>query len=246
MIITSGKTNQQFERSFWAPDLPFHLENYATAWNQIRPYLLNSVQVAVISIVITAVIASVSGFVLSRYRFPGRRLLYGLVLVLMAVPGITNLIPLFVMMRDFNLLNTYVVLVIPYATGGIVLGTILMRNFIDAIPQSIYDAARVDGAGAIRMYTHVTLPLSFPALGSISLITLTTVWNDFFWPLLVISDDRMRTVSVGLQYFQGQNAISYGPLMAGYLLASVPLVVVFVLLSKYFLAGVQGGLAGSQ
>jgi ABC-type glycerol-3-phosphate transport system permease component len=83
-------------------------------------------------------------------------------------------------------------------------------------------------------------------LGSIALITLSTVWNDFFWPLLVITDDSLRTMSVGLQFFQGQNAIEYGPLMAGYFLASLPLVILFTFLSKYFLAGVQGGLPGAH
>ena len=96
------------------------------------------------------------------------------------------------------------------------------------------------------MYRSVMLPLSLPVLGTISLITVSEVWNDFFWPLLVISDNNLRTVSVGLQFFQGQNATDYGPLMAGYLIASFPLVLLFTFLSKYFLAGVQGGVPGAH
>jgi ABC-type glycerol-3-phosphate transport system permease component len=149
-------------------------------------------------------------------------------------------------MKDLDLLNTYVVLVVPYTTGGVVLGTILMRNFVDGIPQTLFDAARLDGASGARMYQSIMLPLSLPVLGTIALITVSSVWNDFFWPLLVISDDSLRTVSVGLQFFQGQNATDYGPLMAGYLLASLPLILLFTFLSKYFLAGVQGGVPGAH
>jgi ABC-type glycerol-3-phosphate transport system permease component len=149
-------------------------------------------------------------------------------------------------MKDLSLLNTYVVLVVPYTAGGVVLGTILMRNFVEGIPQTLFDAARIDGASGARMYRSIMLPLSLPVLGTIALITVSSVWNDFFWPLLVISDDSLRTVSVGLQFFQGQNATDYGPLMAGYLLASLPLILLFTFLSKYFLAGVQGGVPGAH
>lgn len=246
MIITSLKTNQQFADSFWQISFPLHLENYSVAWNQIAPYLFNTAIVALMSIVLILLIASISGFVLARYRFAGRSFIYGAVLVLMMVPGLANLIPLFIIMKDLGLLNTYVVLVVPYTTGGVVLGTILMRNFVEGIPQTLFDAARIDGASGTRMYRSIMLPLSLPVLGTIALITVSSVWNDFFWPLLAISDDSLRTVSVGLQFFQGQNATDYGPLMAGYLLASLPLILLFTFLSKYFLAGVQGGVPGAH
>jgi ABC-type glycerol-3-phosphate transport system permease component len=246
MIITSLKTNQQFADSFWQISFPMHFENYSAAWNQIAPYLFNTVIVALTSILLILLIASISGFVLARYRFAGRSFIYGAVLVLMMVPGLANLIPLFIIMKNLGLLNTYVVLVVPYTVGGVVLGTILMRNFVEGIPQTIFDAARIDGASGARMYRSIMLPLSLPVLGTIALITVSSVWNDFFWPLLVISDDNLRTVSVGLQFFQGQNATDYGPLMAGYLLASLPLILLFTFLSKYFLAGVQGGVPGAH
>lgn len=246
MIVTSVKTNEQFAQSFWSIDFPLHFENYGRAWEQVAPYLWNTILVAGVSIVVVLIVSSLAGFVLARYRFRGRNLIYGLILLLMMIPGIANLIPLFVMMRDLGLLNTYIVLVIPYVAGGVVLGTILVRNFVEGIPQAIFDAARVDGASDARMYFSIMLPLSLPVLGTIALMTVTTVWNDFFWPLLVLSDDSLRTVSVGLQFFQGQNATEVGPLMAGYFIASLPLVILFGFLSKYFLAGVQGGMPGSH
>ncbi|HWU59780.1 MAG TPA: carbohydrate ABC transporter permease [Microbacteriaceae bacterium] len=246
MVVTSTKTNQQFADSFWQISFPLHFENYVAAWNQVAPYLINTVIVAGASVVLILAVSSVSGFVLARYRFAGRGFIYGSVLVLMMVPGLANLIPLFIIMKDLGLLNTYVVLIVPYTAGGVVLGTILMRNFVEGIPQTIFDAARIDGATGARMYRSVMLPLSLPVLGTIALITVSNVWNDFFWPLLVISDNNLRTVSVGLQFVQGQNVTDYGPLMAGYLIASLPLVLLFTFLSKYFLAGVQGGVPGAH
>ena len=246
MVVTSFKTNQQFAENFWQISFPLHFENYGVAWNQVAPYLFNSILVSLVSIVAILVIASISGFTLARYRFAGKTLIFGAVLVLMMVPGIASLIPLFILMKDLGLLNTYVALVVPYTAGGVVLGTILMKNFVEGIPQTIFDAARVDGASAVRIYRSIMLPLSLPVLGTISLVTVSAVWNDFFWPLLVITDNQLSTVSVGLQFFQGQNATDWGPLMAGYLIGSLPLVVLFTFLSKYFLAGVQGGIGGAH
>ena len=121
-----------------------------------------------------------------------------------------------------------------------------MKTFIEGIPQTLFDAARVDGAGAFRLFLSIMLPLSLPVIGTIGLITINGVWNDFFWPLLTITEDNLRTVSVGLLFFQGQSGTEYGPMFAGYFLASLPLLLLFVFLSKYFLAGVQGGLPGSH
>lgn len=246
MIVTSFKTNQQFADSFWQFSFPLHFENYAVAWDQVAPYLFNSILVAAVSMVAILIIASLSGFVMARYRFAGRNLIFGAVLVLMMVPGLATLIPLFILMKDLGFLNTYIALVVPYTAGGVVLGTILIKNFVEGIPQTIFDAARVDGANGARMYRSIMLPLSLPVLGTIALVTVSAVWNDFFWPLLVITDNNLRTVSVGLQFFQGQNATDWGPLMAGYLIASLPLVLLFTFLSKYFLAGVQGGIGGAH
>ncbi len=244
MLVTSFKTNQQYYESWWLPALPLHLENYSRAWAQIQPYFVTSVTVAAAAIVGTVVLCSVSAFVFARYRFFGRNVLFGLIAALLMVPGISSLIPMFVLMRDLGLLNTRAVLVIPHIVGGSVLGTLLMKTFVEQLPQELFDAARVDGAGGPRMFVSIMLPLSMPVLGTIALVTVIGVWNDFFWPLLTVTENHLRTISAGLQFFQTQNATEYGPLFAGYAIASIPLLVLFVFLSKYFLAGLQGGLPG--
>lgn len=245
-LSTSGKTNEQFGQSFWAPTFPFHFENFATAWTQIQPYMITSITVAVIAIAAILVLSLLSGFVLARYSFPGRGFIFAIVVALLMVPGIAGLIPLFIMMRDLGLLNTVWVLAIPHIAGGAVLGTVLMKTFIEGIPQETFDAARLDGANGPRIFRSIVVPLSLPVVGTVSLLTIINVWNDFFWPLLTITQNELKTVSVGLIFFQGQTGTEYGPMFAGYLLASLPLLLLFTFMSKYFLAGIQGGLPGSH
>lgn len=246
VLSTSVKTNEQFAKDYWLPSFPFHFANYATAWAQIQPYMLVSIVVAALSIVGIVVLSLLAGFVLARFEFLGRKFFFTLVIALMMVPNIASLIPLFVMMKDLDLLNTLWVLVLPRIAVGSVLGTILMKTFIEGIPQELFDAARVDGAGTGRLFRSIMLPLSLPVIGTVSLITVIGVWNDFFWPLLTITKNELKTVSVGLIFFQGQAGTDFGPMFAGYLLASLPLLLLFTFMSKYFLAGIQGGLPGSH
>jgi ABC-type glycerol-3-phosphate transport system permease component len=245
MFVASFKNNSQFYSSYWAPSWPLHLDNYVSAWRQVQPYFVTTIIVAAAAIVGTLVLASTAGFVFARYFFPGRRALFGLVAALLMVPSIASLIPLFVLMSDFGLLNTRIVLVLPQIAGNVVLATILIKTFTEGIPQEMFDAARVDGANGTRMFGSIMLPLSLPVLGTVALLTVINVWNDFFWPLLTVTENNLRTVSVGLSFFQGQNVTSWGPLFAGYTLASIPLLLLFTFLSKYFLAGIQGGVPGS-
>lgn len=244
MFATSFKTNEEFYSSYWMPTWPLHWSNYVTAWQQIQPYFVTTIIVAAGTIVGILLLATTASFVFARYDFIGRKALFGLVACLLMVPGLSSLIPLFVLCRDLGILNTRIVLMIPHLAGGTVLAIVLMKSFVESIPQELFDAARVDGAGGPRMFMHVMLPLSLPIIGTVALLNVISVWNEFFWPLLTVTDNNLRTISVGLSFFQGQNITSWGPLFAGYTLASIPLLLLFTFLSRYFLAGLQGGIPG--
>jgi ABC-type glycerol-3-phosphate transport system permease component len=246
MLLASFKTNQQYFETPLVPTFPLHFETYPRAWEQIQPYFITSLIVSAGSVVGALALCTVAAFMFARYKFIGRKLLFGLVAVLLMVPGISSLIPLFVLMRDLGLLNTRIVLVIPHIVAGAVLGTLLMKTFVEQLPQELFDAARVDGAGGIRMFFSIMLPLSLPITGTVALVTVIGVWNDFFWPLLTVSEDRLRNIAAGLEFFHGQNATEWGPLFAGYAIASIPMLLLFAFLSKYVLVGLQGGLSGSD
>lgn len=246
MLFTSFKTNNQFYKSYWAPTLPLHFSNYGSAARQIAPYLLTSVIVAATATIGAVSLGALTAYVLSRYRFPGRLVFFALIAVLMMVPGIASLIPLFILMRSLGLLNSLPVLILPAITGGLILAVILIKTFIDQLPQEVFEAAQIDGATGPRMFFSLMLPLARPIIGTVALMNVIAVWSEYFWPELTVTTNSLRTIPVGLQFFQGQNVTSYGPMFAGFILASLPLLVLFVFLSKYFLAGLQGGIPGSQ
>jgi ABC-type glycerol-3-phosphate transport system permease component len=181
--------------------------------------------------------------VLARYRFPGRSFFFGLIALLLMVPNIASLIPLFVLMRDLRLLNSYPDLIIPQLTTQTVFSVVLMKTYIEHLPEELFDAAQIDGASPARTYWSITLPLARPIIGTVALFSVISVWSDYFWPELTIVTNSLRTVPVGVQFFQGELTTSYGPLFAGYLIASAPLLILFVALARNFLAGIQGGLA---
>lgn len=243
MVLTSFKNNQQFVDSYWGLPVPIHLENYAAAWEQTKDYFATTFIVVAATIAATLFLGLLSGFILSRFIFVGRHFLFTCVGLLLMVPWIAALIPLFVLSKDLRMLNTIWVLIIPMIAGNAVLSVILFKNYIDAVPQELFDCAVVFGATGPQIFRYVVIPLSFPVVGTISLLTMINVWNEYFWPLLTVTDDSLRTVSVGITFFQGQNETDYGGLMAGYTLASIPLLLLFTFLSKYFLAGIQGGLS---
>lgn len=243
MLLTSVKTNEQFFDNYWLPSFPFHWENYATAWNQIAPYMLISIVIAAISSLGAILLGSTAATVLARYRFVGRGAVIALVFILLLIPAVASIIPLFVLMRDLRLLNTVAGIAIPMTVGGTVLAIVLLIGYIKSIPEELFEAAVLDGAGGARMYWSIILPLARPVIGTVMLVTVINVWNDFFWPALITTDNALRTIPVGLQFFRGQNITEWGPQFAGYFLASLPLLLLFTFLSKQFLAGLSGGLS---
>ena len=215
-----------------------------TAWGDVAPYLLSSIIVAACAMFGCVLLGSVTGFVLARYRFPGRNLFFVLIALLLMVPNMASLIPLFVLMRDLHLLNSYPDLIIPQLTTQ----TVLVRGAhedIHRVPAQGVVRRRPDRRRVCRrvLYRSITLPLARPIIGTVALFSVISVWSDYFWPELTIVTNSLRTVPVGVQFFQGELTTSYGPLFAGYLIASLPLLILFVALAKNFLAGIQGGLA---
>lgn len=241
MFITAFKTNAQFMHSYWNIPWPLNFSNYRAAWNQISGYFLNSVIVAVVSIIGVLLFSSITSFVLSRYRFPGKTFVYWMVVALLAVPGITSMVPLFVLIKNLHLIDTRLSLILPYIAGGQVMGIFLIRGFFDHLPSEIFEAATIDGASGYRLFWNMTIPLSKPIITTVAMITLINIWNDYVWPSLTISDNSLRTITIGLAFFQGQFITQWGELFAGYVIASIPLLVLFVFGMRYFVSGLTGG-----
>jgi ABC-type glycerol-3-phosphate transport system permease component len=255
LLQTSLKDNAQFYHDFWGFRPPFHWENYGEAWAAIRHYILNTVLVTVATVAGTLGVASLAAYVFARHRFPGKEFLFFAILSLMMVPGVLTLIASFMWMKQFplaggnnlwgeggqGLLDSHWALVLPYVAGSQVFAIFILRSFMAALPEELFEAARLDGASDWRLYSRIALPLCRPILGTVAVMVSLATWNDYVWPLIVLSDDSRKTLSIGLAFFRGAYATTYGPLMAGYVLASLPLLILFLLTMRAFIAGLTSG-----
>ena len=202
-------------------------------------WLFNSTIVALVATLAVLWVQSMAAYAFACKRFAGREALFFMVLAGLMVPASMTLIPQFLIAREFGLLNSYAGLILPTLAGP--LGVFLLRQYMLGIPQSLLDAARIDGCREFAVYWRIVLPLSLPALGTLAIITFTAHWREFLWPMLVATDDSMKTLPVGLASLVGQFNTDYGAQMAGALLSLLPVVVVFLWLQRYFIAGLTAG-----
>jgi ABC-type glycerol-3-phosphate transport system permease component len=241
LLMTSLKDNDQFFHRFWSLPAPPRWENYRDAWDAIKHYILNSVVVSSASVVGVLAVASLAAYVFARHRFPGSTFLFYAILALLMFPGVLTLISAFVWMKDLRLLNTRWALILPYIAGGQVFAIFVLRSFIAALPEDLFEAARLDGASEFQIFARVAMPLCKSILGTLAIMNLIGTWNDYIWPLIVLSDDAKKTLSIGLSFFQGAYNTTYGPLMAGYVIASLPLLVLFLFTMRHFMRGLMSG-----
>jgi len=240
MLLGSFKTQGELLRdpNGWIPRAPT-LDNY-TRWFAdlgVEQYFLTSTVVAVVTVLGNLLFCSMIGYALAKMDFPGKRLLFLLVMVTLMVPGVVTFVPLFVMVSKLGLVNTYPALILPYLASP--LGVFLMRQFMLGIPDSLLEAARIDGAGESRIFARIVLPLCVPPLATLAILTFLTSWNNFLWPLVAAQSQDRYTLPVALALFsQGQNATDYGLLLAGSVLVIAPIVALFVFLQRFFIQGV--------
>lgn len=215
----------------WIPS-PARWDNYAAAWGRFAfgRYFVNSILVSVAVTVLNALVAGLAGYSLAKYRFFGRRAVFLAVLSTLMLPIEVLIVPTFLIVHDLGWLNTYRGLIVPVAADAF--GVFLMRQYMLRLPDSLLEAARIDGAGELGTYLRVALPLSWPALLTLSLLTWRETWDAFVWPFLVVNDDRLRTVPLGLQRFQEQYVATYNELMAISAVAMLPLLLLFLLFQR--------------
>jgi ABC-type glycerol-3-phosphate transport system permease component len=242
VISTSFKQTLQLFRypPQWLPD-PATIINYRKLIED-RPFprlTLNSLIVASSVTVIKVVIDSMAGYAFAKMRFPGRDAIFLLVLMTLMIPFAALLIPLYLIVRDLNLLNTYWVLILPPLASPI--GIFMMRSFIESLPTDLENAARLDGCSEFQIYRRVILPLIRPGLVVLGVFTFMTQWTSFLWPLVTAKQDNVKTVTVGIGSLQSFFTQDWGVTSAASILAMLPLVLVFIFLQRYFIAGSIAG-----
>ena len=238
-LLTSFKLETDVVR--FPPQLlprTFTTEHYTDIWDRI-PYarlFLNTVIFAGGVTVISLLFDSLTAYALARMDFPGRNVIFVLILVTLMLPFQVTLVPIFKLLSDLDWLNTYQGLIAPRATNAF--GIFFLRQFFLSIPRDLEDAARIDGASEFRIYRQIIMPLAVPALLTLALFHFMYNWNDLLWPLIITTETTMQTLPAGLALFMGEHVVEYGLLMAGSMLALLPMIVMFLLIQRRFVEGI--------
>ncbi len=215
----------------------YTLDNYIKVWTTIPllDYIKNTVIFAGGTVITSVFFDSLAGYAFARMRFKGKSVLFYFVLLTMMIPFQVFMIPLFIEVNLLGMLDTYAGLIIPRMTTAF--GIFMMRSFFITLPDSLEEAARIDGLSEFNIFLKIMLPLSKPTLLSLGIFTLMNSWNDLLYPLILTSSSKMRTLPAGLALFTGQNISFYGPVMAGTVISMLPLLVVYIFAQKYFVQG---------
>lgn len=219
-------------------------ENYKNVFKEIplSVYFFNSLIVSVITTFGQVIFASLAGYAFARFDFKYKNALFLLILITMLVPPQVNIIPLFFLMREFHLTDTYQALILPALFGGF--GVFLMRQYFIGLPKDLEESAKIDGCNLFQTFFKIALPLALPTVATLAIFTFVTTWNSFMWPLIVTNSEAMRTLPVGLAIYKGsfREITLWGELLACSVICTIPVIIVFLLGKKYFISDIlQGG-----
>ena len=202
-------------------------------------WVVNTVFMSVTSMILTCITAAMAGYALAKKRFVGRGILFSLIVCAMALPKQVILIPLIREMSALNLYDTLWAAIIPIV--GWPFGVFLLKQFCEGVPGEMIEAARIDGAGEVRTFVDVVVPMIKPGIGALAIFTFINSWNDYFMQLIMLTSNSKLTISLGIATMQAENSTDYGLLMAGSALAAVPIIIVFLVFQKYFTKGITLG-----
>ncbi|MDF2798092.1 MAG: carbohydrate transporter permease [Devosia sp.] len=243
MIFSAFKTTPQiFASPFGIPDFT-NLVNFSRIWTQTNflQYLINSFVVTGASMALILTLGTMAAYALARYEFFGAGFILMFFIAGLTLPLKLAIIPLFMLMRDLGILNNQLSLIFVYTAMGLPTTIFIMTGFIRTLPNELEDAARMDGASEARIMWSIMLPLVRPAMVIAGIQNVVPIWNDFFFPLVFIQNDRLKTLPQGLTTFMGEYSTDYGVLYAGLTLSALPIIIIYIVLSRQFISGMTSG-----
>ncbi|MEK3910399.1 carbohydrate ABC transporter permease [Paenibacillus sp. FSL H7-0331] len=241
MVNSSFKYKMQIVDNVWFMTPPFHLDNYMNAFRQISPFMFNSIIVTSGIVVGVIIISVMAGYAFVRFDMPGKELLFFLIISLMMIPSFLLLLPQFVLVNKMGLLNTYAVQILPPVGALAPMAVLLARTFFSSLSVSLFEAASLDGAGEFMILLRVVIPLSMPVIATIAVIDSLAGWNNFIWPLMTASQESVKPVIIALQGIMSNSQNEQGVQLAGYVVASMPLLLFFIFATKQFVSGLSSG-----
>ena len=243
MWITALRPAREAQQNPFGLPTPPILDNVTNAWVRGRfgDYLLNSVIITVPTVVGVVALSALAGYGIARFRFPGRVLAFGAILLGLTIPFQSVMIPLYYQLLGMGILGTYWAVILPGIAFGLPFGVFLMAAFFEDLPKELHEAARVDGCSELRIFWSVMLPLAKPAVSTLIVFQFMRSWNEFLMPLLYLQDESKRPIPLGLMYFQGAYTRDIGLIAAGVTLATIPVIVVYLLFQRQFVRGLTAG-----
>lgn len=243
VIFTSVKSQKELSHNPLGFPMEWQWRNFAEAWTRghFDRYFLNSILVAIPTVVLVLVCSTLAAYAFSLMEFRGKNVLFVLLLVGLTIPLSILIIPLFYELLSLGLLNTYWALILPQVAKTLPFGILLLRSFMEDFPTEILDAAKIDGCSSWGLLYRVVVPISAPALTSLLVFTFMWTWNQFVLPVVLIQDDAMRTLPVGLNYFQGRFVTDIPLMMAGAIISFLPIVLMYVFFQRQFIKGITAG-----
>ena len=254
LIMSQKETGEIIHHMLALPNA-LHPEYFAQALKFLSGYIGNSIIVSIGVVAGVLAVSMVSGYVFARLDFPGKKPLFSCVIALMFVPGVLTLIPAYLWMKEFplvggndiwgvggkGLLDSWWVMFGPGISAGQIFGIFFFRSFFENLPQGLFEAARIDGAGELTILWRIVVPVSLPSMASPAILQFLGVYNDYIWPLVTISDARKQLFAVGVTRFMSEGNLDPGPTMAGYVIGAVPLVIIFMFGMRYYVEGLTKG-----
>ena len=243
MILTAFKpTPEIFRNPFGLPE-SWGLDSFQEVWRRAKfgLYLRNSLLITGASALLLLATAAPAAYALARYSFRLRGVLFLFFLAGIMIPIRLGILPLYLLMRDLNLLDTPFSLILTYTASGMPMSVFLLSVFFRNLPRELEDAARIDGCTETQTFWRIMLPLVRPGLATVVIVNVVPWWNDFFFPLLFIQTDTWKTIPLGMQIFFGQHLVNWSLVFSGMVLASLPLLVIYLLMSRQFIAGLTAG-----
>ncbi|MBK7107073.1 MAG: carbohydrate ABC transporter permease [Ignavibacteriae bacterium] len=237
-LMTDGQASVYPPR-FFPEQIIYDQYNILFTRLNVATNFMNSLVLSLIVTLVSLFFNSMAGFAFAKYRFAGRDKLFKLLLSSMIIPAQVTMLPLFLMLKSFGLINTYMAIVIPGLAN--IFGIFLIRQYAMSIPDSLIEAARIDGATDFQIYFKIILPLAKPILVTLAIFTFMGVWNDFLWPLIALTDNSMYTLPVALANLMGEHTKDPELMMAGSVITIIPVIIVFLALQRYYIKGIMMG-----
>mgnify|MGYP002562418888 CR=1 FL=1 len=237
-VWNAFKLDYQFEDTMWYPTFPLNIYNLFDAFAQLKEYILNTVVVGIAGGGGLLLVAGLSAYAFARIDFPGRRFFFSMVIALLMMPGVLTLIPTIQLYKDFGLLNNRFSLILPLWTTGPIFGVFLLTSFFKGIPKDIFESAKLDGATDLHCFVKIALPLCMPIMGTLTIMTLVNIWNDYLWPSLVFTSSNLLTAQIGLNSITANETTTMGQTLALITMVTIPVIIIYSLFSKQIVEGV--------